>query len=376
MKAYIILGNTRVKSNTEALAKIFAGELAAAGVDVARVALREKNVQTCVGCDICHGVLDTFGCVIDDDMQEIAKEILASDLVVFASPIYTWMPTPPMKAVMDRIYAFTKYPVNAGAFNLLKKQKFAVLATSGDVCEENCDLFDESVRRMANFAKIPYMGYLAAKDHGDGNMERQEVIDDARKFTQKCVNPLYFKAIPESDYEKLYRHMQKDFPLPGELAPFHAIKRNLESGKYQGFYLHDTDEVGYMVVTAPENTRLVFGNYFAVYSEFRSKGLGTSFLDAILDKYRDRSFVIEVSDPAAAESAELRIEAEKRIKFYERAGFVVAPTAKAKIFGADMKIMVTNIYDGFSAREAMLALYTPSLGSSGHLINNIDVIDA
>jgi len=190
MKAYIIQGNTRVKSNTEALAKIFADELVSKGIEVVQVALREKHIQSCVGCDKCHSITDSFGCVIADDMQEIAKEILSSDLVVFTSPIYTWMPTPSMKAVMDRIYAFTKYPKDSDAYNLLKNQKFAMIATSGDDCERNCDLFDESVRRMTNFAKLSYLGYLAAKDHGYGNIARPAVIDEAQAFAEKCVSSI------------------------------------------------------------------------------------------------------------------------------------------------------------------------------------------
>ena len=190
MKAYILLGNTRVKSNTEALARLFADCLTAKGIEVTLVSLREKDVRTCVGCDACHSVLDTFGCVIDDDVQAIARDILSSDLIVFTSPIYTWMPTPPLKAVMDRIYAFTKYPENADAFNLMEKQRFAMIATSGDICEKNCDLFDESVRRMANFANLSYLGYLAAQDQGDGNIAKQEIVSDVRTFAEKCASAL------------------------------------------------------------------------------------------------------------------------------------------------------------------------------------------
>jgi len=187
MKAYIIHGNTRSRSNTEDLAKLLVNELTARGVEVAQVSLREKSVQTCVGCYKCHSVTDSFGCVIDDDMQEIAKEILSSDLVILTSPIYSWMPTPPLKAVMDRIYAFTKYPENSDDFNLLKKQRFAMIATSGDVCEKNCDLFNEAVHRMARFAKLPYLGYLAAQDLEDGNIARPEVLSDVQAFAEKCV---------------------------------------------------------------------------------------------------------------------------------------------------------------------------------------------
>ena len=187
MRAYIIHGNTRVKSNTEALAKLFVEELIAKGVEVAQVSLRDKDIKTCVGCDKCHKVLDSFGCVINDYMQKIAKEIMESDLIVFTSPIYTWMPTPPLKAAMDRTYAFTKYPENADQFCLLKKQKYAMIATSGDDCEENCDLFDESVRRMAKFGKREYLGYLAAKDPGEGSITTPETINDVRAFAEKCI---------------------------------------------------------------------------------------------------------------------------------------------------------------------------------------------
>ena len=188
MKTLIILGNTRKNSNTETLARLFADELIAAGeTDISFVSLMENKIKTCVGCDKCHSDLKSFGCVLKDDMKGIAKEILLSDLVVFASPIYTWMPTPPLKAVMDRIYAFTKYPKDGDAFNLLKNQKLAMIATSGDDCATNCDLFDESVRRMAKFANLEYLGYLAAKDHGDGDIIKEQVFVDTRAFVQKCI---------------------------------------------------------------------------------------------------------------------------------------------------------------------------------------------
>ena len=187
MKAYIIHGNTRSTSNTEALAKLFTDALAANGAEVVHVSLRTKEIKSCVGCDKCHSITDTFGCAINDDMHEVAGEILSSDLIIFTSPIYTWMPTPPLKAVMDRMYAFTKYPENADAFNLLKNQKIAMISTSGDECVKNCDLFDESIRRMASFANLSYIGYLAAQDRGDGNIARPEVIDDAKAFADKCM---------------------------------------------------------------------------------------------------------------------------------------------------------------------------------------------
>ena len=187
MKACVLLGNTRKKSSTEATVKLFTDELSAKGVQVKTFALREKNIQTCVGCDNCHSVMDSFGCVIKDDMREIAEEILLSDLVVFSSPIYTWFATPPMKALMDRLYAFAKFSDTVDMFNLMKKQHFALIATSGDECESNCDLLAEAINRLAKFAKRPYFGYFAAQDKGYENVNRKEVVDGARTFAEKCL---------------------------------------------------------------------------------------------------------------------------------------------------------------------------------------------
>ena len=186
MKVCVLLGNTREKSNTEAVVKIFTDELAVKGADVKTFALKAKNIHTCVGCDKCHSILDSFGCVIKDDMREIAEEILTSDLVVFSSPIYTWFATPPLKAAMDRLYAFTKFPENGEAFNLMKKQRFALIATSGDECETNCDLLSEGINRMAKFAGLSYLGYFASLDKGYENNTRKEVADGARAFAEKC----------------------------------------------------------------------------------------------------------------------------------------------------------------------------------------------
>ncbi|MCL1809868.1 MAG: flavodoxin family protein [Clostridiales bacterium] len=188
MKVCVLLGNTRKRSNTEAVTRVFMEELAAKGAEVKAVALREKNIQPCVGCDACHGALDSFGCAIDDDMHEIAEEVLSADLLVFSSPIYSWFATPLIKTVMDRLYAFTKYPKGADPFCLMRDMSFALIATSGDECADNCDLLDEAIRRMAKFTGVPYLGYFAVQDKGYENNAREEAVNGARAFAEKCIS--------------------------------------------------------------------------------------------------------------------------------------------------------------------------------------------
>lgn len=43
-------------------------------------------------------------------MEEIFNCILSSDLIILASPIYSWYCTPPMKAALDRlVYGMNKF---------------------------------------------------------------------------------------------------------------------------------------------------------------------------------------------------------------------------------------------------------------------------
>ena len=83
--------------------------------------------------------------------------------------------------------------------------------------------------------------------------------------------------------------------------------------------------------------------------------------------------MIEVNDPSAAKTDTLKDEALRRVKFYERAGFSVLPTERAKIYGLDMLIMASSSDNTLNAREIMHALYMPSFDSPERL-KNIDVL--
>jgi len=190
----------------------------------------------------------------------------------------------------------------------------------------------------------------------------------------KCViKMLTLREIHQDEYYSLYSKMKQDFPS-GELAPFFTIKRNLERKIYNGYYLSDNLDLGYAIITAPQGLKYALLNYFAIYPEYRSKGYGSEFLKILINHYHERILVLEAEDPQAQKNSINREIAKHRINFYERAGFRVAPTAKAKIFGVNMLIMTNGHEENFSARKAMHALYLPAFDSE-HWLRFIDVRD-
>jgi len=117
----IINGATRVEGNTDILLGRFVQGVASAEGISKVVDLRGKKIGGCIGCYQC---LREFTCSLADDMTEIRTEIEASDLLVFASPVY-WCGVPGlMKTFIDRFF-FYYHPQNNV---LLSGKKATVLA--------------------------------------------------------------------------------------------------------------------------------------------------------------------------------------------------------------------------------------------------------
>ena len=66
--------------------------------DVAR-----SDLRPCLGCDAC-GM--SGSCVQKDGMEELRRRILASDMVVFVTPLYYFGMSAQLKTAIDRFYSF------------------------------------------------------------------------------------------------------------------------------------------------------------------------------------------------------------------------------------------------------------------------------
>jgi len=97
MEVAILMGSPRKKGNTFALLQPFIEALAKNEVQSSLTWLYDKEIKGCIACRSCQKDWTTFGCSIQDDMQEIFNTILRVDLVLLATPIYSWYCTAPMK---------------------------------------------------------------------------------------------------------------------------------------------------------------------------------------------------------------------------------------------------------------------------------------
>lgn len=105
-KVLVLLGSPRKNGNTELLTNEFIKGAMEAGNAINKVAIREKNINGCIGCCACQK--NGGHCFQKDDMQPIYEAMLNADVIAFASPVYFYNWTSLMKKVIDRTFAIEK----------------------------------------------------------------------------------------------------------------------------------------------------------------------------------------------------------------------------------------------------------------------------
>lgn len=101
MKHVVIISSSpRANGNSETLAKAFQKGAEDAGHKVELVCLRDYNLKYCIGCYSCS---ETGRCCQDDGMNEIADKLTATDVIVFATPVYFYSMSGQLKVFIDRL---------------------------------------------------------------------------------------------------------------------------------------------------------------------------------------------------------------------------------------------------------------------------------
>ena len=188
MYVCILMGSPRLNGNTAELCKPFMEELRENQATVEYIPLQGKNIAPCLGCYQCQKIVDVYGCSQTDDMQAILNNVLTADVLVFATPIYTWQATPVMKAVMDRMYGLNKFYGETPRTRLNKNQSYALMATCGYDLDYGAGLLDESMRRWCAHSGLPYLGLYAVRDEDDlASFQTEKAIHGARQFARRVI---------------------------------------------------------------------------------------------------------------------------------------------------------------------------------------------
>lgn len=190
MRYCILMGSPRKNGNTFKLLKPITQELEFHQIQYDFIWLYDKHIEPCIACRNCQKDWTIFGCRYSDDMQEIFDKVYDSDVIILATPIYSWYCTPPMKALLDRlVYGMNKYYGNERGPSLWKGKKLAIVTTCGYRPENGADLFEEGIKRYCKHSQLKYIGMLVERDLGYKSIFiTEDKIEHSKSFARQLIS--------------------------------------------------------------------------------------------------------------------------------------------------------------------------------------------
>jgi len=176
----VLFGSPRKKGNTIQLAKAVSDTLKKKGSSVRILYLNDLNIRPCQGCYAC---LKDGVCKINDDMKDIRKYVVESDLLVYATPIYWFGPSGQLKLAMDRSIAFMDEEYNSR----VKGKKAITLMTCADEDLGTCAPCLEIFRKTFDLLGIDWLGSVEAPGCTDKGAVKAEYVEKAVKLAESAV---------------------------------------------------------------------------------------------------------------------------------------------------------------------------------------------
>lgn len=187
-KMLAIQGSPRKNGNATKMLEIAIEKAVSSGYQIIRVDLYEKNISYCTGCMSCR---ENGICLIQDDMEEIKKAFLESDLIVISCPTYMANVPAPVKTMFDRL---------AGAFlkdRMIHKsgsdsQKYILMTTCTTPFPFNRFLGQSSgclraMKKAMALTRIRYGGSVVFAGTSAGNKNKNEIPERIINKIKKLI---------------------------------------------------------------------------------------------------------------------------------------------------------------------------------------------
>ncbi|RAP50837.1 MAG: FMN reductase [Methanosphaera sp. SHI613] len=171
----ILTGSYNLNGTSNTLVNEFIRGASENGHEIHRYDTAHLDIHACTGCNRCG--MDGE-CIFDDDMNEILKSILKSDLIVFATPIYYFAMTAPLKACIDRFYSQTMRISSKGL-------KSVLITTCWNTDDSTVNPVIWHYEKMVDYMNYENMGRIIARGSGTVNMMPKHFLTDSYELAKK-----------------------------------------------------------------------------------------------------------------------------------------------------------------------------------------------
>jgi len=191
-----IIGSQRKNGNSYRLAKTVLGSLP---VRYKIIQLAEKNIGFCTLCEQCK---DGSDCILQDDLNEILKDMQSADGIVFSLPKYIFVGSKFLAFLerlatlvhMRRHSGYEHKPRNSG-YELFSGKPFCIFLTSGTGHIENeilriTEEYIEALGLTPVFSdEMPHLGVNVKAGDAKGEVLRnKKAIEECTRVVAKIAN--------------------------------------------------------------------------------------------------------------------------------------------------------------------------------------------
>ena len=163
MKILVLGGSPNRQGSTQILTDSFRRDAEEAGHSVTVLNVANMNVHPCAGCIACGY---DGPCVQKDDMTRIRKEVLDSDMLVFATPLYFFGISAQLKTVIDRFCAFSSRVH-------MRNMKSAFLSVAWNEDDWTMDAIREHYLTLVRYLNLRDMGMVLGTGCGTPAMTKR-----------------------------------------------------------------------------------------------------------------------------------------------------------------------------------------------------------
>jgi multimeric flavodoxin WrbA len=188
MQITTLLGSAKKKGNTATVLRWVEEELKSMGHDVERIYLNNKSIKGCLGCAKCRENPDEIACAQKDDAIDIMEQMILSDVVLFASPIYFWGFSAQIKALIDRGYSLVTNYHKPGQTSLMESKRIGLLVTGADAYEDNAEGMFTAFDRIVDFLLARKSGELYVGECSEPAELPQEFKKKALELARSLVS--------------------------------------------------------------------------------------------------------------------------------------------------------------------------------------------
>lgn len=163
MKILVLQGSPNTKGSTALLVSEFTRGAKEAGHNVEVVDVANLDIAPCTGCVACGY---EGPCAQSDDMDTLRAKILASDMLVFATPLYYYGMTAQLKAVVDRFCS-----INSSVTG--KRMRSALLAVAWNAEDWTFDALVTHYQTLVRYLDFRDEGMVLGYGCGTPGMTRR-----------------------------------------------------------------------------------------------------------------------------------------------------------------------------------------------------------